>query len=240
MAGVDRPADKSIVSSWLEELLPNANHIIVNDGVIALVSGTGGVKHGIVVISGTGSISLGFNSRGDGEQKRSAGWGPLLGDTGSGYVIGNNVLVAVCRAHDGRGIQTSLTSKVLQHLKLQDPTEIIKWKYSDLSWDRTAALSQLLFESAKEGDEVAKRILDETAEGLLEAILAVQQKLGFEENEEIPIVFAGGNLTHDDSILRTALQDKLTRALPNTNILLPSIEPCTAAAILSLNSDNKK
>src|SRR5690606_3508386 len=96
MAGVDRPDDKKTVNEWLVEELPNSKHIIVNDGVVALASGTGGEKHGIVIISGTGSISLGFNKKKGDIQKRAAGWGPLLGDLGSGYYIGNDVLIAVC------------------------------------------------------------------------------------------------------------------------------------------------
>lgn len=237
MAGVDRPNDRKIVFSWLQEMFPEASHIVVNDGVVALASGTEGKKHGIVIISGTGSISLGFNEKGDGEQQRAAGWGALLGDTGSGYMIGNNVLIAVCRAHDGRGEPTSLTEKLLKHLELNDPTDIIRWKYSDMSWDRTAALSFLAFDAAKEGDEVAINILEKTADGLFEAIYSVKKKLQFVDDDEIPIVLAGGNLTHEGSLLAEKLKVRLVSALPNARILFPSIEPCVAAALLALSSN---
>jgi N-acetylglucosamine kinase-like BadF-type ATPase len=95
MAGVDRPNDKERVLQWMKEILPGAtchvrrlrlcfffwivlsHHKVYNDGVIALACGTLGKLEGIVVISGTGTISVGFNPAG--EHQRAAGWGYCLG-----------------------------------------------------------------------------------------------------------------------------------------------------------------
>jgi N-acetylglucosamine kinase-like BadF-type ATPase len=60
------------------------------------LSGTGGSLYGIVVISGTGMISYGYGATG--ESARAGGWGPLLGDIGSGYDIGLDVLRAIARS----------------------------------------------------------------------------------------------------------------------------------------------
>ena len=74
MAGVDRPSDKERIKSWLHEALPASVHTtICNDAVIALASGTKGKLFGVVVISGTGTISVGFDEHGN--TKRAAGWG---------------------------------------------------------------------------------------------------------------------------------------------------------------------
>lgn len=76
MAGVDRPDDKVRVSNWIAEMLPHlkTDHIHVSsDAVAALASGTNGILYGIVVISGTGTISYGFDK--SGKSKRAAGWG---------------------------------------------------------------------------------------------------------------------------------------------------------------------
>ena len=93
------------------ELLPDVPALIHNDAVIALASGTGGQLYGVVLISGTGMIAMGFNRAG--ERRRAGGWGALLGDGGSGYAIGAAVLRAVTWAADGRGPATSLTSATL-------------------------------------------------------------------------------------------------------------------------------
>lgn len=73
MAGVDRPADKDRVKLWVHEVLPGVPVQIGNDAVIALASGTKGKLFGVVVISGTGTISVGFDEAG--ETARAAGWG---------------------------------------------------------------------------------------------------------------------------------------------------------------------
>lgn len=48
------------------------------------------------MISGTGMIAYGYNPAGI--SARAGGWGPALGDCGSGYDIGAEVLKAVARA----------------------------------------------------------------------------------------------------------------------------------------------
>lgn len=58
LAGVDRSEDKARVLSAIAELLPHAHAHVDNDAVAALASGTKGILEGIVVISGTGFISI--------------------------------------------------------------------------------------------------------------------------------------------------------------------------------------
>ncbi len=89
---------------WTAELLPllpAAAVLVYNDSVAALSSGTLGVLQGMVVISGTGMVTCAFR---DGQTLRAGGWGPLLGDGGSGCAIGSALLHAVVRHHDGRGM----------------------------------------------------------------------------------------------------------------------------------------
>lgn len=47
------------------------------------------------MISGTGTITMGWNN---GKCHRVAGWGPLLGDEGSGFDLGLRALRAVASA----------------------------------------------------------------------------------------------------------------------------------------------
>ena len=90
-----------------------SNTLIVNDALIALVAGAG-ASPGVVVISGTGSIAYGVSHHG--VAARAGGWGPTLGDEGSGYWIGRRALAAVMRDADGRGPRTDLTPLVLESL----------------------------------------------------------------------------------------------------------------------------
>lgn len=111
LSGADRPADIVLVEGWVRTRLPRAQISVYNDSVAALASGTGGQLYGIVVISGTGMIVLGYNEQG--ERHRAAGWGALLDRHGSGYALGIDALHAITRAADGSGPATTLTEAVL-------------------------------------------------------------------------------------------------------------------------------
>lgn len=78
MSGIDRPEDHAIVNSWLratfgEAKLKDLGVHLHNDAVVALVSGTKGDMYGIVVISGTGMIAVGYDRKGN--TTRAGGWG---------------------------------------------------------------------------------------------------------------------------------------------------------------------
>jgi N-acetylglucosamine kinase-like BadF-type ATPase len=205
-----------------------------NDGVLALTSGTRGILHGIVVISGTGSIAVGFHEKKGDRQFRASGWGPLLGEEGGGYMMGNDCLIALARAADGRGQPTILTSLIMEKLDFKKPEELIAWRYADMSFARPASVTPLLFDAACQGDEVALQILDKSVNGLCESIQSVHSQLEFDSDEEVLIVAAGGNLTHENSILYTKFKDEITKRIPNAKITLPVIDPAMAAALLVL------
>ena len=95
IAGVDRPDDATIVRAIMKRIGYKAKVIVVNDALVALEAGAPR-QPGVVVISGTGSISYGRNAQG--EAARSGGWGYVLGDEGSGYWIGRSAIRAVLRA----------------------------------------------------------------------------------------------------------------------------------------------
>ncbi len=96
LAGVSIPA----VRAWAIAALTakvSGELILLGDEEIALDAAfTGG--SGILVIAGTGSNVIGRAP--DGTLHRASGWGPILGDEGSGYWIGLESIRAALRAHD--------------------------------------------------------------------------------------------------------------------------------------------
>jgi hypothetical protein len=46
-------------------------------------------------------------------------------------------------------------------------------------------------------------------------------------------VFAGGNLTHEGSLLKEKLEAALKIKLPHVKVLLPQVEPVVGAALLA-------
>ena len=58
--------------------------------------------------------------------RRVDGWGPLLGDDGSGYDIGTRGLRAAFAAYDGRGPETLLASLASGFLGVLDLLKVAK------------------------------------------------------------------------------------------------------------------
>ncbi|KAF2078281.1 hypothetical protein CYY_000373 [Polysphondylium violaceum] len=233
MSGVDRPDDIELVLGWMRELVPGAKYEISNDAVVALASGTKGVLYGVVVISGTGTISLGFNKQG--ERTRSAGYGPLLGDYGSGYQIGFDILRAVLRAKDEVGPKTSLTGAVLKQLNLTREDDLIAWAYDpkNQGWQRFAHLAPLATEHALQGDQMAKEVIEAAATALFEYISSVIYRLKLDKDENVPLVLAGGNIERE-CLLSDTLREKVMKKFPNISVRLPTTDFATGAALIAL------
>lgn len=231
MAGVDRPDDKALVKNMMAEFLPNALAVPVNDGLIALVGGTMRAV-GIIVISGTGSIAVGVNKHG--VQGRAGGWGHILGDEGSGYMIGLRGLRAVCRAYDGRTGPTLLQEIVMKHFGFERPEQILGWtKQVQGSKTEIGALSRLVHEAHSRGDATAAQILREEAEELALAAAAVAKKL-FADDNDYEIVVGGGNLRKSRPFFEM-FQQAVAKRLPDIPVIMPRREPVEGAVIYALD-----
>jgi N-acetylglucosamine kinase-like BadF-type ATPase len=232
MAGVDRPDDKALVKGMIAELLPAAECVPINDGMIALIGGT--LKAcGIIVISGTGSIAVGMNEAG--QRERSGGWGHILGDEGSGYMIGLRGLRAVVRAHDGRTGPTALREIVLGHFGFDRPEQILGWtKQIQGSKAEIGALSRLVFQAHERGDAIATQILREESVELADAARAVATKL-FKPGSSYEIVVGGGNLRKCPAYFEM-FREALATRLPGVPVILPRREPVDGAVLHALHS----
>ncbi|WJX64540.1 hypothetical protein P8452_49304 [Trifolium repens] len=238
VSGVNHPTDQQRILSWLRDIFPSDVRLYVqNDAVAALASGTMGKLHGCVLIAGTGSIAYGFTE--DGKEARAAGAGPVLGDWGSGYGISAQALTAVIRAHDGRGPSTMLTNSILQTLGLSSAEELIGWTYADPSWARIAALVPVVVSCAEAGDEVANKILLESAEELASSVKAVVGRLGLcgqDGKDAFPLVLVGGVLEANTRWdVGKEVVKCISKYFPGMLPIRPKVEPAVGAAWLAWN-----
>jgi N-acetylglucosamine kinase-like BadF-type ATPase len=111
LSGLSIPA----VRAWASRVLSSAvsgEIILLADTEIALDAAFPGAP-GIVLIAGTGSNIIGRAS--GGSLHHAGGWGPILGDQGSGYWIGLEAIRAALRARDQESTQPSSTSPEETH-----------------------------------------------------------------------------------------------------------------------------
>jgi N-acetylglucosamine kinase-like BadF-type ATPase len=165
-----------------------ADSVLVDHDAAAALAGGTALAPGIVVIAGTGSVAFGLDQAG--RRARADGWGPLLGDDGSGYAIGRSVLRAAMRAFDGRGPSTKLAEAVRERFVLESLAGL-KMSVRGLAIDQIAAVAPLAFAAADGGDDIAAEIVRGAAKGLALAVDAVARALAWQEIR-FPMVTIGG------------------------------------------------
>ncbi|MBA2276801.1 MAG: hypothetical protein H0W06_03475 [Chloroflexia bacterium] len=221
LAGFDRPEDQSRMAPALTDLVRTVT--MSNDGELVLTALPESI--GVAIIAGTGSIAVGRDA--SGVSARAGGWGHIFGDEGSGYDLGRRALEAVARMHDGRGPSTSLMASVLEHWRLDSAPRLIARVYGDrASKGDIAALSDIVVQSAADGDSIANTLLTDAAEALAVTGLAVARRLSF--GDDVPLALAGGLLASVPSLQETVIRH-FTVSHPVSTVVVVT-DPALSAA----------
>ena len=230
IAGVDRTDDYAVVGAIMRRIGYKARVVIVNDALVALEAGAPD-QPGVVVISGTGSISYGRNAKG--EAARAGGWGYVLGDEGSGYWIGRSALRAVLRQADRRGPDTVLSEMLLEHFNVSAPQELIHEVYiKNLKPTAIGALATCVQAAFSQGDSVAIGILRGAANELEMFALSVARRLEL-IGQAFVFILAGG-IFRAVPWLEQELERRLPVAAPGSWVRLLDVEPAIGAVALAL------
>lgn len=206
LAGVRRESDAALMREALHNVTQGKPFVLDHDAAAAQ-SGAFGGQAGIVLSAGTGAICFGVDKAG--ARFFADGWGPILGDEGSGFWIGQEAMKAVCRAHDGRGPKTTLADAVFSTLEVQNPDELVQRIYrTALARDEVAKLARAVFDAASAGSTVAGNIKERAARHLSDSAVAVvramlsasRERAGLEavETQEIALCLRGGLFDDDD------------------------------------------
>ena len=157
-AGAGRPEGVGFYESTLHSLLPHARVFIETDAFVAFV-GAIGIKPGVLLIAGTGSIAI--SRQADGAMSRVGGWGPMFGDEGSGFWIGREAIRTALRAFDTHTL-SPFVSSIANALGQNSIVEAIpNWTSGALSVRTVASLASLLLDQYP--GEPAKGILEAAA-----------------------------------------------------------------------------
>jgi len=231
IAGADHPAHRQEVVDSLSVFFPRGNFTVDNDARIAL-TGAIGFGPGVVVIAGTGSVAVGRNAAGD--EARAGGWGPIVGDEGSGYAIARAGLAAVLRAHDGRGPATLMT-ELLKRDYAMTPPDLPRFVYAQTTHaDDIARVGKLVIDAAENGDALAMEIVTRSGGELGRAVLAVAQRLGL-TSSDFPVAYVGGAFNAGETLIAPMRTAVLAEA-PNARIGPPAHTPVEGAAQMAIRA----
>jgi len=187
-------------------------------------------EYGAVVLTGTGSFVLGIDKTG--KKKVVGGWGPLIGDLGSGYWMGVSALKAVTKYFDGLGRKTVLADKIKKFYGIEDISLLRRVvNHSDIS-----LLTPLILEAVSEKDKISLSIVKKAAKDLAKMAKRVILELKLDE-EEYDLAIAGG-ISNFGKILWEPFTREIRSRYRKINITKPQFTPSVGSILIALKEDN--
>lgn len=233
LAGADLPEDYALLQQAVEALHLADKVIIKNDTMAALRAGLTR-SWGVVVICGTG-----FNAAGrapDGREIVLPGLGPISGDWGGGGDLSQEVIRAVMRAWDGRGMRTQLTQLVLNALELPSEQVLLsKLYHEEIDPVQILDLVKLLFEASAAGDEVAQDLIIRMGTEVGISANTLLKRLALEQTDA-EVVLSGSVFKGKGRLLIDAASQVIHQVAPRAQIVRPHFEPVVGALLLALEA----
>ena len=210
--------------------LPAQVAAVTSDAVTAH-AGALGCATGVALAIGTGAVAVGVGA--EGAFAVVDGWGPWLGDEGSGAWIGLAGLRTALRAHDGRGEPTALQRAAVE--EFGDLTRLpAALGEGGHQARRAASFAPAVARAAAEGDRAAVGILRSAAAALGGAVAAAARRSGVPE--PVPLAVTGG-LVHLGEPLLAPLHAALAGSSPTLRLQPPLGDPLAGARLLALRAD---
>jgi len=228
IAGVRGDADRRQWRRILNRLGVRGPAVITHDAAAGLAAGSPD-QTGVLVVCGTGSLVYG--RRADGAERFVGGRGPILGDEGSGFDIGQRGLRAAIRSSDGRGEPTALERLIPERLALSGLDELVGW-VSPFARDRVAAVAPVVFEAAVTGDQIARSVV-EAAVGELASSVAIAARYLWPPPAQLERVVFWGGVLRNQPLMRDALAEAVRAFAPGAACGLPEVDGAVGAARLA-------
>jgi N-acetylglucosamine kinase-like BadF-type ATPase len=204
----------------IRELIPDSMIYVAGDHVIAHRAAFG-TSPGVLVISGTGSISFGRNQAG--ETARAGGWGPSVSDEGSAFWVGREAVAEALRSFD-RGKSNGLLSTIANSWHVA-PEEVIR--LANASEPRFPELAGPVVNAAENGDVQAREIAERAGKALAGLASAVIQRL-WPQGGTVPVALSGGVLQGSE-LVRQAFKAEMRIQQPQAAVSFAYVRPVLGA-----------
>jgi len=197
-------------------------------------AGSLGLKPGINVVAGTGSIAFGKDE--SGQAARCGGWSEFFSDEGSCYYIGRESLQLFSKQADGRLPKDELYSIFREGLNLKNDFDIIDLVHDQYigSRDKVASLQLLTKDAALAGSLSAINLYKIAAEELWRLVLAIRNTLYFQRKPYM-VSYSGGLFKTGDLILPYFFEGVETYGGKPVS---PKYEPMYGALLLAFEKSN--
>ena len=257
IAGGASDFDQAFISSAIRRVFiekPLAEIKVIDDTWAGLIAGACSLR-GTCAFAGTGaSVYVGTGRTPKGWLGKVDGWGPFIGDFGSGFQLAIDMFRAFCRLASEGKPEPPLFRRV-QEIVRQNKSEYYgtlkafrttqNWfdvLRSSLTKDRWrvpfSKLAAAATNAADEtpGDELAKKLVRKAADEMLTSL-----RIAFARNREalkLPIVLQGGMFEYS-ALYRNRVRSSLRR-LTQVPIELARFRPILGAALFALQKPRTK
>lgn len=209
----------------------DAKKVLCESDIYPIWYGSTREEPAVVSIAGTGAVTYVCSLEGF---IRTSGWGPLLGDEGSGYDLGLRALRLACRMADKREeMDEEFVNAILERLEVSVPRELIGAVNRGDSRSKVASAAYTVSQLYTRGNETAKKLLEVSAEEIALAVKTVASQRA--SHEPIPLVL-NGSLVEPGRPLYQLLEEKLVS--PGScisRVCAPDVHPAVASAALAMH-----
>ena len=224
--------DDNILKSELKKFTDVKKYIRLGEIEAGLRAGAL-LGEGILALSGTGS-NIGYIGENPPRRESVGGWGPILGDQGSGAWIGQKALQAAVAAHEGWGEPTVLLELIKKAWNLENDWYMVNEVYqSEAPFRKAASVAPIAGEAAGLGDKVSLKILREAGGFMATQVKTLVKKIGAAENYP-PVICCGGAWKTHASMFGVFCGE-LEESLPGIEIHKPWFEHVVAGAAFEIS-----
>ena len=229
ITGIDYEGDEALMTAALGEVYPDKDILVCNDCEIAYYSGTLN-EVGAVICAGTGINAAMFAP--DGSKFVMGDY--LKSSLQGGVAIAIRAIEAVMEADLGVLPATALTKIFLDFSGDATTFDLLRRYITDESFTtEIIGLAPQIIKSADQGDEVARGILDDFAQGLCACFIAALRKMKMQDLG-CDVVLAGSIFKGPANYLVSSITKQLTTAAKQLKIINAAFEPIVGACILGM------
>jgi glucosamine kinase len=221
-AGASVPGTREFLTEHLSPLTRSGQVIIVRDAMLILPAA--GLRAGIALIGGTGSVAFGSYQ---GRDVQSGGWGYLLGDEGSGYWIMRAAVRMLLDRRDCGAPLGELGERLLKATGANHIAELHEQFYARTQPRYWASYAPLVLGSADPG---AATITAGAAAALASLAVSAAERLGAPAS--LPVVLSGGLFRHAN--LENTVRGAIEERRPGTDVRTLTRQAVTGAVRLAL------
>jgi N-acetylglucosamine kinase-like BadF-type ATPase len=228
VAGYDWPGEREPTLQAIASLGLAAPCALVNDAVIALMAGSS-EGWGVVVVAGTSNNCRGRDQQG--REGRVTGCGPIFAEYGGAGEIVAKAVQAVALHWTQRGPATRLSRAFVERVRASSIEDLLE----GLALGRyhlSAEAAPLVFQVAKEGDEVAQEVIRWAGRELGSLAIGVIRQLGFHDLS-FEVVLSG-SLYSGSPALTESMRNTIHRVAPGARLVRLAVPPVAGGVLLGM------